>query len=166
MKCLIPIMHQKVQYNYINADTNTRTNIIYSRTTTPQTTLASKNRGMATAPRANILSICLTVGCKRLHTYVYLFTYIIYHLLQIIYFLNLPDGQLQKFDETDILTNSNMFFFTMKRGHESLDDHLEPNTKDPILNFFFRNDRFHRNKNISSKTVTIPQRPILKSFKE
>ena len=70
MKCLILIVHQKVQDNYINANTNTRTNIINSRTTTPQTTLASKNRGMATAPRANILSICLTVGCKRWHIYV------------------------------------------------------------------------------------------------
>ena len=70
MKCLIPIVDQKVQDSYINANTNTRTNIIYSRTTTPQTTLASKNRGMATAPRANILSICLTVGCKRWHIYV------------------------------------------------------------------------------------------------
>ena len=117
MKCLIPKVHRKIQDNYINANTNTRTNIIYSRTTTPQTTLANKNRGMATAPRANILSICLTVGCKRWHTYVYLFSYIIYHLLQIIYFLNLPDGQLQKFDDTDILTNNNMFFLTMKRGH-------------------------------------------------
>ena len=79
MKCLIPIVHQQVQDSYINVNTNTKTTL-NSRTTTPQTTLASKNRGMATVHRANILSICLTVGCKRWHIYVYLCTYIIYNL--------------------------------------------------------------------------------------